>query len=399
MDAVGATERATANGKVVAAAGTPVEHATVLVYEARTRNGYSVYCPTCWVDCGKRTITNAEGKYSISGLNPDLVFKLLVVRNGYRTVFVDKVDPSKGPAADAVVKPEAVAAEPSQMVRGRIIDGHGNPVRDVVIEQQGVTFNGPRGLGRSFGPDDSPDWIQPLAATDEHGEFEIAYAKPAVEITLNVSPRAMAPKLVTLPTGPEKRTISLAQGATLRGRLLRPDGTPAGNAEIGVFVHGRMSGTVFQEVRIGTKDDGTFAITNIPAGRVWYVYPKMESLAARGLAGDAVAVETKDDGEEVDVGTINLRTAYTLRGKVVLSDGKPIPPDMHVTLSSDAGFDSQIATVAQDGSFEFRGLSKGVYSIAPGVRGYKPKGDFYGEVLMDRDGTSIVVPMSPAAPH
>jgi hypothetical protein len=138
-------------------------------------------------------------------------------------------------------------------------------------------------------------------------------------------------------------------------------------------------------------------ITNIPAGRIWYVYPKMESLAARGLAGEAVPVETKDDGEEVDVGIINLRSGYVLRGKVVLSDGKPIPPDMHVTLSSDAGFDSQIATVAEDGSFEFRGLSKGVYSIAPGVRGYKPKDDFYGEVLINRDGKSIVVPMSPAS--
>ena len=98
-----------------------------------------------------------------------------------------------------------------------------------------------------------------------------------------------------------------------------------------------MLGAVFQEVRIGTKDDGTFAITNLPAGRIWYVYPKMESLAARGQVGDAVLVETKDNGQEVNVSTIKLRTAYTLRGKVVLSDGNQIPPDMHVTLSSDAG--------------------------------------------------------------
>jgi hypothetical protein len=399
MDAAGAAERATANGKVVASDGKPVEHATVLVYEARARHGYSVYCPTCWVDCGKRTITDAEGKYSISGLNPDLIFKLLVVRNGYKTVFVDKVDPSIGSAGDAILKQEAVAAEPSQAVRGRIVDDHGNPVRDVVVEQQGVTFKGPRGISRSFGPDDSPDWIQPLAATDEQGEFEIAYAKPAVAFTLDISPRAMAPKLVTLATGPEKRTISVTQGATLRGRLLMPDGTPAGNVEIGVFVHSRLSGTVFPEVRIGTKDDGTFAITNIPAGRIWYVYPKMESLAAKGLAGNAVPIETKDDGEEVDVGTLNLQTAYTLRGKVVVSDGKPIPPDMHVTLSSDAGFDNQIAPVAADGSFEFRGLAKGIYSIEPGIHGYKPRDEFYGEVLVDRDGKSITIPVNLAAPR
>lgn len=370
-----------------------------MVYEARVRKGYSVYCPTCWVDCGKRTATDAEGTYSIVGLDSDLVFKLLIVRNGYKTAFVDKVDPSKGPAEDAVLKPRVVVEDASQTVRGRVVDEHGKPVRDAVVEQQGVTFRGPRGLGRAFGPNDSPDWIEPLGATDEQGEFEIAYAKPAVEITLNVSPRAKAPKLVTLPTGLERKTISVTEGATIRGRLLQPDGTPAANAEIGVVVHSRASGTVFPEFRIGTKDDGTFAITNIPVGRIWYIYPKMESLAARRLAGDAVPVETKDDGEEVDVGAIRLRTAYTLRGRVVLSDSKPVPPDMHVTLSSDAGFDSQIVVLAEDGSFEFRGLAKGVYSIAPGVRGYKPTDGFYGEVLVDRDGKSIRVPMSLAVPR
>lgn len=66
MDAAGTAERARINGKVLGADGKPVEHATVLVYEARVRNGYSAYCPTCWVDCGKRTVTNAEGEYSIS---------------------------------------------------------------------------------------------------------------------------------------------------------------------------------------------------------------------------------------------------------------------------------------------------------------------------------------------
>ena len=26
------------------------------------RKGYSIYCPTCWTDCGKRATTDAEGK-------------------------------------------------------------------------------------------------------------------------------------------------------------------------------------------------------------------------------------------------------------------------------------------------------------------------------------------------
>jgi hypothetical protein len=386
-------DRATATGKVLNADGNPIEHATVLVYEAHVRTGYSIYCPTCWVDCGKRTVTGSDGQFSIAGLDPDLVFKLLVVRNGYKTTFIDKVDPAKGAAPDAVLKIRAAAEEQSQTVRGRVINEHGNPVKDAVVEQQGVTFRGPRGLGRSFGPDDSPDWIEPLAATDEQGEFEIAYAKPAVEITLSVSPRAMAPKLVTLPTGPDRKTVSVSQGSTLRGRVVLPDGKPAGNTEVGISVHSRLSGTVFPEIRIGTREDGTFAITNIPTGRIWNAYPKMDSLAARGFAGDAVPFETKDDGEEVDLGTMKLQPAFTLRGKVVLSDGAAIPPDMHVTVSS--GVDTQIVPLNQDGTFEARGLAKGVYGIAPGIKGYKPADGYYGEALVDHDGKSITVPVTP----
>jgi protocatechuate 3,4-dioxygenase beta subunit len=56
-----AAERATATGNVTDATGKPLEHAAVLVYEAHVKKGYSIYCPTCWVDCGKRAFTDAEG--------------------------------------------------------------------------------------------------------------------------------------------------------------------------------------------------------------------------------------------------------------------------------------------------------------------------------------------------
>ena len=47
-----AEERVTMTGKVVDASGKPVDHATVMVYEAGVKKGYSVFCPTCWTDCG-----------------------------------------------------------------------------------------------------------------------------------------------------------------------------------------------------------------------------------------------------------------------------------------------------------------------------------------------------------
>jgi len=206
----------------------------------------------------------------------------------------------------------------------------------------------------------------------------------------------MAPKLFTEPTGSDRKTMTVMEGATIRGRVVQPDGKPVANAELGLSAHSQYAGSTFPEIRVGTKEDGTFALTNVPAGRIWYFYPKMESLAARGLAADAVPCETKDDGQEVDIGNIQLRPAYTLRGKVALSDGKPIPPEMHMTLSADRGSDSQMTALAPDGSFEFKGLVTGVYSLGPGVRGYKLPDGSIGEVLVDRDRKDVVIRMEPA---
>jgi hypothetical protein len=385
-----ADDRATVTGKVADSAGKPLEHATVLVYEAGVKKGYATYCPTCWADCGKHATTDADGNFHISGLSPDLLFTLLVMHDGYSAEYVKKVDPAKGPAETATLKTRVPVEDVSQVVRGLVLDVHGRPLRDAVVEQQGVTI---RGGGTRFG--DGTGWIDQIAVTNEKGEFEIAYGKPAAQMILQVSPRGMASKLFTEPTGAERKTMTVTDGATIRGRLVL-NGKPVANAEVGLATHERRAGTVYPEVRIGTKEDGTFAITNVPAGRIWLVYPKMESLAARGIGADVIACETKDDGQEVDVGDIQLTAGHTLHGKVVLSDGKPVPPDMHVTLAADRAWDTQMAVIGSDGSFEFRGLPAGVYGINPAVKGYRAGDGFGIEALVNRDVSDLVIRLEPA---
>jgi Carboxypeptidase regulatory-like domain len=387
-----ADERATVHGKVTDANGIPLEHATVLVYEGHVRTGYGVYCPTCWVDCGKHAVTDAAGGFTISSLSPDLVFKLLVLKNGYSATFVEKVDPASGPAETVSLKPRMPVEDTSQLVRGRVVNSHGRAVKDAVVEQAGVLL---RGGGRMFGT--GRDWIDPMAVSNEEGEFEIAYSKPAAGMILTVNARDMAPRLFTEPTGPERKTMTVTDGATIRGRLVQPDGKPVADAEVGIATHSHFAGTSIPEVQIGTKPDGTFVITNIPAGRIWDVYPKMESIAARRLAAKPVFCETKDDGQEIDLGDIQLQPAYTLRGKVVLSDGKPIPPDMRMTLSNES--DSQMTPLVSDGSFEFSGLTKGVFVLSPGVRGYRVAEGNTGEVLIDRDRNDLVIRVEPVLPR
>jgi len=384
-----AAERATITGTVQDANGKPIEHATVLVYEAGVKKGYSIYCPTCWVDCGKHTLTDAGGKYTIGGLNPELVFKLLVVKDGYLAAFVEKVDPQNEPGNAAILKPRPAVENVSQIVRGRVVDTRGDPVPDAVVEQQGVTL--PNGSTRFGG---SADWIDPMAVTNQNGEFEIAYNKPATRMILQIRPRAMAPKFFTQPTGAERKTMVVSNGATLRGRLVF-EGKPVANAEVALVSHARRMGVVYDEIRIGTDENGKFAITNVPPGRIWYAYPKMESLAARGIGGELVPCESKDDGEQVDLGDIQLTSAYTLRGRVLLPDDKPVPADMHVTLSDDRTLDAQISSIQPDGSFEFRGIPKGVYNLNAGVKGYRAAENFSGEVLVKGDVNRLIISMEP----
>lgn len=61
---------ATITGTVVDDSGQPAKDATVYVYSAGLKKGYAVVCPTCWIDCGKRADTDAQGQFTITDLNP-----------------------------------------------------------------------------------------------------------------------------------------------------------------------------------------------------------------------------------------------------------------------------------------------------------------------------------------
>ena len=166
------------------------------------------------------------------------------------------------------------------------------------------------------------------------------------------------------------------EGATVRGRLTQ-DGKPVADAEVGLIPRPRggfgrnlaLVGHPYEELRIGTQPDGTFAITNVPAPVAWYIYGTMRSVAARGAYG-AVECGTKHDKEIVDLGDLQIRPAHRLRGRVVLSDGKAIPDGMRITISAATAWDDQTAMLPPDGRFEFLGLAAGNYSVFASVKGY-----------------------------
>ena len=317
------------------------------------------------------------------------------MKDGYAAQFVNKVDPQKGPAETAQLKTRTPPKEASQFVRGRVVDSHGDPVADAVVEQNGITFRNASGnVVTRFGGTDG--WIDAIAVSNQNGEFELAFGRPAIQIIMSVSPRGMAAKLFTEPTGEERKTLVVTPGATVKGRLVR-DGKPVANAEMGLSTHSRRSDSILPDMRIGTREDGTFAITNVPPGRIWYLYGVMESLAGQGTAADVKLLQTKDDGEEVNVGDVEVKPAYTLRGKLVLADQKPLPPKTTIFIAKDGPSDTQTVTLDDNGRFEFKGLGSGVYQLSPSVKGYRLKDGFTQEVLVNRNVDGLTLELQPRA--
>jgi Carboxypeptidase regulatory-like domain len=380
-------DSATINGTIVDDSGQPAKDATVFVYSARLKQGYAIVCPTCWIDCGKRADTDAQGRFTITGLNPTLKFRLLVVKDGFTATAKGGVDPAQGPLQPIKLNPRAPSTDESEIVHGRVTDVDGNPIAGALIEPVGATQGDVRSLG-------TLNWIDPLAATNASGEFVIVATKPVENVMLKISPRALAPKLVTEPTGPAINSVVLTEGATIMGRLAEPNGTPIAHAEVVMTSHDRGNGESFSDMRVGTDNDGSFVFTSVPAHRIWGIYPTSESLQNRNLTAGPHWCETIADRQVVDVGRITLHPGLTVSGKINLLDNSAIPPGMHVTLGTEWAADNRLTDIASDGSFEFKTLARGIYFLSVGIPGYTLAADTPRELLVERDRHNVVIHMA-----
>jgi Carboxypeptidase regulatory-like domain len=382
-------ESATINGTIVDDSGQPAKDATVFVYSAHLKSGYAVVCPTCWIDCGKRAVTDAQGQFTITGLNPALNFKLLVVKDGFSATAKGGVDPAQGSLPPIKLSQRTSSPSDSEVVHGRLTDVGGNPIAGALVEPVGATTQ--PGDIRSFG---ALPWIDPLAATNASGEFTIVATKPVEKIMLLISPRGLAPKIVTESPGPAANSIVLTEGVTIMGRLVKPNGTPAAHAEVVMVTHANYNGLTFSDMRVGTDKDGSFAFTNVPPGRIWGIYPAIESLQGQNLTAAPHWCETTTDRHVIDVGRLALRPGFTVTGKIELPGQKAIPPGMHVTMNREQATHNRLADIAPDGSFEFTALAPGIYYLAIGINGYQSPENSPQEILVDHDRRDVVIQLA-----
>ena len=348
-------------GRVTSASAAPIAGATVFVYTAGPKTGTSPYCPSCYPDCGKTAKTDAGGSFAIKGLSDGLKFRLLVVAKDHQPTFLPGVDPA-ATAVDVTMKPRFNAdAPPERTVRGHVVDAHGAQIYGAVVEVEGVDFG--NGL-RRWGAVEQSD---PLAVTDESGEFVLTTKEAVAALLGRVTARGYASENIRLDLG-KTVTLTVADGATLTGRVVR-DGQPVPNVMVGVSAQDRAAGVYAGHFEVGTDANGRFVLSNLPAKTDYYLYGLMDTVSAHG-AIPFRPVHAGRDGGTTDVGDVAIRAGYRLSGRVMLSDGGKLPPDMRLLVGRHEAWDSQTVSLGPDGEFDVSGLPLEVVNLTIRVPGY-----------------------------
>jgi hypothetical protein len=401
VSSVAIAERPSIYGTVVDEKGNAISSAVVDVYTARPRIGTIPYCPSCYVDCRKQTSTDEEGHFSISSLDPKLLFKLLIVAEGHSPQFVNNVDPGKSPFVVSLLRIPTERLAVGHVIKGMITDPAGNPVTgaavtpyaieeksevkatdssdssffDMEIDEQGKWDVKPRlSIHKMILPRPRPihyNEIDPLAVSNEEGEF--CLTSESSDLTVYVTIRALG--LAAFPsyrlhTGLQTHHIELDRGVTVKGRLIH-GGKPVDGASLGVIqTNRRFDAGFLGEYTTTTNSKGFFYIYNLPPNMDYYIYGKMESLQEVGALPEQ-QFRTGEHGSEQNLGELSLKQSYHVSGRVLLNDGGRIPEGTHILLSREKAWDSQIIKLDVNGYFTIKGIPAEAISIHVQVPGQR----------------------------
>jgi hypothetical protein len=254
--------------------------------------------------------------------------------------------------------------DPKRILRGVVLGPDGKPLVGAKIAPQGFSTEAFSGF--------SPDIFDPVAVTNLRGEFALTSKSPIEYADLRVEGNGVASRIVAgrKPEANPQR-IAMTAGATLTGRLLRRE-KPVPGVVVGLVQVNRSSSTFLGDRSIGTDAEGRFTFLNVHPDEDYFVYGLMESLPEGD--GDAVAarqVHVGGEGTTAQAGDLPVVLGHRIKGRVLLSDEKPVPPRTRLMVSRQDAWDSRRVELDPEGRFEIAGLPTERYSLSVTLKGYK----------------------------
>lgn len=240
-------------------------------------------------------------------------------------------------------QPVDVRLEGGRRARGRVLDEGGAPVA-------GVSLSGP-GVAAHSGAD---------------GTFVLEGLPPGpVSFGVRAPPEFVAPGPATLGAGAEELTVRLVRGLSVRGTVLRPDGTPATNGSVSANwdAGGRGGGHAWARI----EADGRFHVQALPPETRVDLHAQLWEAGRQ--AGRGVVKGVPAGSEDV---VIRLAVGASIRGRVLDADGAPAFGHQVVAQGPDGAWVGASNTDAA-GAFEIAGLEPGEWKVhARPARGGPP---------------------------
>jgi uncharacterized GH25 family protein len=161
----------------------------------------------------------------------------------------------------------------------------------------------------------------------------------------------------------------MTEGAVVLGRVTW-NGKPLPGVSVGIVSTDRSMEHFTGNFEVGTDTYGRFAFVNLPPHVQYNLYGIMQSFLNYGAVMSS-QVSTEGDGSRVDAGELVVGPAHRLAGRVVLDDGKPIPPETRLLVGREDAWDTLQIVLDQDGHFDTAGVPSGAVSLSVQVPGYR----------------------------
>lgn len=298
------------------------------------------------------TRTDADGTFVLSDLSPGRYHVRVVPRDGPLLVSAPVVEVLAGRSVDC-----DIGLSQGYVIEGRVLDhATKRPVAGVVVHMPANPFR--------------------RATSDADGRYELRGVGMREYTHLVVAARGWQRHSLTLPIRPENlgrrvtHDLFVARAATVRGRVVGPDGAPVAGARVGT------SGVLMTDedrlaragILLNNDDvsgaDGCFEVQARAGRRPVRIHASYPALAWGATEPIALAA-----GEVVEDVTIRLERGTVVRGRVVDDRGVPAA-GARVTLLVTRGTAPRIHAVSRrttssrsDGRYELIGIPAGTYRV------------------------------------